>query len=198
MPEVYFATTNKGKVKTLRDALMPHGIEVVHVNIELPEPRSDDLRLIACEKVRHAYQHTRMPTVAMDAGFYIHALGGFPKSFVNFALGTIDLEGLLKLTEGRPRDCEFRNCLAYLDGQRKEPVYFESCVQGLLAEGRRGTLRQDSWSRLHLVFIPAGYSKTLAEMTPAEYAGFRQERARDSFSTQFADWFVEYCQNPKL
>ena len=37
--------------------------------------------------------------MAMDADFCIDALNGFPKAFVNFALDTIGVEGILKLME---------------------------------------------------------------------------------------------------
>jgi len=68
----------------------------------LPEPRSDDLREIAKEKVLFAYKKIRKPCIVLDFGFYIHSLNGFPKAFVNFVLETIGIEDILKLVDGKP------------------------------------------------------------------------------------------------
>ena len=183
MNKIYFATTNKGKVNSVSNALSRYGIEVVHYPIELPEPRSDDLREIAREKVLFAYEKIGKPCIALDSGFYVHSLNGFPKTFVNFVLKTIGIEGILRLAKGKPRDCEFRNCLAYLDETLSEPVYFESRVEGLLSDSPRGEMRDYYWSKLFLVFIPKDTNKTLAEMTFDEY-----QRYKDSFATKFAGW----------
>jgi len=100
MNQVYFATTNKGKVNSVSNTLSQSGIEVVHYPLELPEPRSDDLREIAKEKVLFAYKKIGKPCIVLDSGFYVHSLNGFPKKFVNFVLETIGIEGILKLVNG--------------------------------------------------------------------------------------------------
>lgn len=103
MKQIYFATKNRGKVNSVSSALSKYGIEVVQVALDIPEPRSDDLREIAKEKVLFAYEQIQKPCIALDAGFYVHSLNGFPKAFVNFALETIGIEGILRLVEGKPR-----------------------------------------------------------------------------------------------
>ena len=188
MNQIYFATTNKGKVNSVSNALSKYGIEVVHYPLELPEPRSDNLREIAKEKVLFAYEKIGKPCVVLDSGFYVHSLNGFPKAFVNFALETIGIEGILKLVDGKPRDCEFRNCLAYLDETLSEPAYFESNVDGLLSDFPRGEMRDYCWSKLFLVFVPRSANKTLAEMTFDEYQEWRNQRYKDSFATKCAEW----------
>jgi len=188
MNQIYFATTNKGKVNSVSNALSKYGIEVVHYPLELPEPRSDNLREIAKQKVLFTYEKIGKPCVALDSGFYVHSLNGFPKAFVNFALETIGIEGILKLVDGKPRDCEFRNYLAYLDETLSEPAYFESNVDGLLSDFPRGEMRDYYWSKLFLVFVPRSANKTLAEMTFDEYQEWRNQRYKDSFATKFAEW----------
>ena len=113
--EIYFATTNQGKVQSLQRDLGKYDISVVQHPVDLIEPRSSDVQEIAKSKVNQAYSIIRKPTVVIDAGFYIHSLNGFPRTFVNFALETIDLEGTLKLIDGKSRECEFRECLGYMD-----------------------------------------------------------------------------------
>ena len=153
----------------------------------------DLLRGIAKSKVLTAYGHLKEPCIALDAGFYIHSLNGFPGAFVNVALKTEEfgIEGILRELEGKSRECEFINCLAYLDDSLSEPVLFESHVPGKLSEERRGEKRDYHWSELFFVFIPQGYEKTLAEMTPEEFQEFRKERLDEPFSIKFAKWFSQ-------
>ena len=191
MKEIHFATTNKGKVNSLKSILNNYDIDVVQANLELPEPRTDDLQEIARQKVIFAHQQIGKPCVALDSGFYVHSLNGFPKTFVNFALETIGIEGILALVNGKPRDCEFRNCLAYLDENLSEPVYFTSYVPGILSASPKGESRDYFWSDLFFVFTPEGRDITLAEMSPETYQEWRQERYKDSFATKFAEWYVK-------
>ncbi len=82
--EIYFATTNKGKVQLLQRELSEYNILVIQESIDLIEPRCDDVQEVACSKIRQAYTQIQKPTIVMDAGFYIDALNGFPKTFVKF------------------------------------------------------------------------------------------------------------------
>lgn len=186
---IYYATTNKGKVQSLQRVLGPIGVTVEQAPLDIPEPRSSDVQEIAREKIRYAYERIGQPVAALDAGFYIHALGGFPRAYVNFALETIDLDGILKLATGTDRRCEFRDCLAYQDSTIAEPACFLSYARGTLAAEPRGDVQPHHWSRLSRIFIPDGHQKTLAEMTLAEYESWRRTaREEESSSRQFAAW----------
>lgn len=184
---IYLATKNHAKVDYVNAVLKQYGFEITHANIELPEPRSDDLRVIANHKVMHAYQQLKNPCVAIDSGFYIQSLNDFPKTFVNFALETIGLEGIIKLIENKNTDSEFRDCLAYYDSTLTEPLYFESATKGKLTSTPREGLSK-SWSKLHWIFIPNGWNKTLSEMTEAEKLELRTNRPDDNFVVKFAKW----------
>lgn len=190
MKQIHFATKNRGKVSSLVRVLSSYDIEVVQVQLGLPEPRSDDLMEIAREKIVFAYRYIRGPCVAHDSGFYIHSLNGFPRAFVNFALKTIGIKGILKLVEGENRECEFRNCLAYLDNHLSSPVYFESGISGKLSEESRGVVADYHLSGLSTIFIPDGETKTLGEMSSEEYLGWGGGVAnRNRFAKEFAKWF---------
>ncbi len=187
--KIYFATKNMGKVNSVQAALSQYGIELIQVQIELPEPRSYNLMEIAREKVKFAFEQIKKPCIALDAGFYINSLNGFPRSFVNLALETIGLKGMLKLVEDLARDCEFRNCLAYLDETMEEPVYFESDVRGRLSMSPSGEYNESyHWSKLFQIFIPYGKEKTLAEMSFKEYNEWRSLLYSNSFATRFGEW----------
>lgn len=187
--EIYFATTNLGKVQSLRRDLGKYDISVIQQPIELIEPRSSDVQEIAHSKIQQAYSQIQKPTIVIDAGFYIDALNGFPGAFVNFSLETIGLEGILQLVENKARACEFRECLAYMDQSLDEPKYFLTHVRGQLADSERGSMQKHLWSKLGLIFIPEGSEKTLAEMSYNEYLDWRKiSREKNSLGQKLYDW----------
>jgi len=104
-------------------------------------------------------------------------------------LKTIGVNGILKLAENIDRSCEFRNCLAFLDGTLKEPVVFEESVKGRLADKPRDKKQDYFWSDLFFVFVPEGKDKTLAEMAPEGYYKWQEELYTNSYLTKFAKWF---------
>lgn len=187
--EIYFATTNSGKVQSLQRDLGKYGFTIIQQPIDLVEPRSSDVQEIAQSKIQQAYLQIQKPTMVIDAGFYIDDLNGFPRAFVNFALETIGLDGILKLVEGKSKGCEFRECLAYRDKTLEEPKYFITQVRGQLAESQRGVMQKHLWSKLGLIFIPEGSNKTLAEMLPDEYSAWRKiSREKNSLGQKLYDW----------
>lgn len=190
MEEIYFATRNRGKFTYYNEKFQKYGLRLSQAELDLPEPRSDDLRVIAREKVLYAYDRLRKPCLALDAGFFITSLNGFPRAFVNFTLETIGIEGILRLAEGKPRHCEFRNCIAYMDGSIDQPVLFESGIRGTLSEAKRGQLSAIDWSELSLIFIPEGASKTLGEMTIDERSNLLSQRWGASYK-EVADWLYK-------
>lgn len=190
MGEIVFVTHNKGKAKAAEKYFK--NLQFTIYQYELEEPRSDDIRLIAEYKVREAYNMVKKPCVAMDADFYIDELNGFPKAFVNFALETIGVEGILKLMEGKNnRNCSFRQCLAYYDGKNIKYFYGEN--KGTLALKQRGINQKEKWSDLWYVFIPQGFSKTLAEMTKKE----RDTKSIIDKSTSALEEFAKWYKNDK-
>ena len=99
MDEIVFVTHNKGKIASANKQLKDVNFKVFEY--ELDEPRSDDIKYISKYKVMEAYKLVNKPCISMDTGFWIDELGGFPKAFVNFALDTIGIDGILKLMEGK-------------------------------------------------------------------------------------------------
>jgi XTP/dITP diphosphohydrolase len=196
--KIAFATTNRAKVMSLSDAFQGTGVELEQVAIELPEPRSDEVEEIANKKVQYAFEQLKRPVIALDAGFFVDSLNGFPKAFVNFALGTIGLEGIQKLVEGKQRVCEFRHALAYQDERLSEPKVFVDHVRGTLAPAPRGTSRPRDWSVLSQVFVPEGLEKTLSEMDDAEYEDWRDTKLwHDSYRKAFVEWIGRHLGQVK-
>ncbi|MBS3142931.1 hypothetical protein J4464_06095 [Candidatus Woesearchaeota archaeon] len=189
--QIYYATTNAGKLASMQRDLAPYDAEVIQLALDIPEPRLADVGEISRHKALAALSQSPGPVVANDSGFYIHALGGFPKTYVNFALETIGIEGILRLMAGQRRACEFRESLAYMDSTRSEPVCFYDVVPGALADDKKGAMREGLWSKLALIFIPEGSEKTLAEMALEEYDAWRQlKRAQSTPVRQLGEWLA--------
>ena len=86
---IVFVTSNKGKVASAQRQLKDVKLEIF--DYDLDEPRSDDVREIAEYKVKEAYAVVKKPCIALDAGFFIEELNGFPRAFVHFALDTLGI-----------------------------------------------------------------------------------------------------------
>ena len=153
MKTILFATAN-----VIRSA------RIEGCSIDFDEPRSDDLHVIAQAKLRQARRILDAPCFVLDSGFYIDALNGFPGSYVNYALGTVGVSGLLRLMQGQTnRCCAFRQCLGYFDGAQEH--YFTAENTGTLATVVRGADSARQWSALWHIFIPEGADRTLSEFT---------------------------------
>lgn len=188
MKEVTFATTNKGKFLSAKRVLKKYNIKVIQANIELPESQSS-LEIIAAHKAKYAFRQLRKPVIAMDAGFFIHSLKGFPMMYVKPILQTIGIEGLLKLTEGKKRECEFREILCFADAERNEPKFFTRIVKGSLADKPSGSMDDKHWSELALIFIPENEENTMASMDDKEYVRFRKNVERESHFDLFGIYY---------
>src|SRR5574344_169370 len=189
--EIVFVTHNKGKAKSAEKYF--EGLKITTFDYDLEEPRSDDVKEIAKAKVLEAYEVVNKPCMALDAGFFIEELNGFPKAFVHFALDTIGVNGILKLMKGvTNRNCFFKECLAYYDG--KEIKYFYGESKGILAAKKQGDDREEKWSDLWYIFKPNGFKVTLAQMTNEE----RQNRRSIDKSTNAIEMFAKWYKNKYL
>lgn len=191
--EILYVTTNKGKVQSLSRDLASYNITIRQEAMDIPEPRSSDVEIIAREKARYAFEKLQQPVVVLDAGFYIPSINGFPRAFVNFALETVGIQGILKLIEGKERHCDFRECLAYTDKESSESHLFTAFIRGSVASEPRGHMQPHLWSELALIFVPEGREKTLAEMTSEEYAAlWKSLSIETSAGRMFGEWYVKH------
>ena len=187
MNEIVFVTHNKGKIASASKQL--EGVKFKVFEYDLEEPRSDDIKYISKYKVMEAYKLVNKPCISLDSGFWIDELNGFPRAFVNFVLDTIGIEGILKLMEGKEnRACRFTECLSYYDG--KELQQFMGSHEGVLAEKILGKDSSEKWSDLWYIYKPAGYDKTLAEMTESERNNRKKYKSVSSMEV-FAKWYKE-------
>lgn len=185
--EIIFVTHNKGKIASAQKYFKNVNIKIFEHEVD--EPRSEDIKYISKVKVEEAYQLVHKPCISLDCGFFIDALNGFPKAYVNYALNTIGLEGILKLMEGKEnRNCKFTECLSYYDG--KELHQFMGEHKGKLAKEILGQDTNKKWSDLWYIYKPNGYEKTLAQMTEEEREGREKIDSIDSMQ-EFVNWYQD-------
>lgn len=169
MKEIIFVTTNIGKVESAKKYLK--NMKLTCIDKELSEPDVNDIDYIAEQKVLQAYTLTNKPCVSLDAGFYIPNFPqrpNFPGAFVKRELlAKMGIDSLLDFMQDvDDRQCYFKECLAYYDGNSIKKFY--GYCYGSLAKQKLGLDRAEKWSDLWYVFVPQGCEKTLAQMTKSE------------------------------
>jgi len=190
--KLIFVTHNKGKVESANKYFEG---QVEFQMYDYKEIRSENIEEIAIAKVLEAYEVTKLPTIAMEAGFYVEKLKGFPGVYVNHFLSTIGVEGLLKLMKGQvERTCYFKQCLAFYDG-KAQPTIFYGEHKGTVSRESKGVLSKHDWSELSYIFIPEGKTQVLAEMTDEERVALTKENEKDSAFKRFKEWYIDYLKD---
>lgn len=189
MQEIYLVTSNKGKVCSFKNNFSDDNVIVNWVKLDIEEPYINDIEKIADFKVMNAYKTINKPCVSIDAGFYVKNFpdnpnfpGAFPKRDL---IEKIGIKGLLeKMKNVNDRECFFKECLAYYDGNTLKHFYGMS--EGVLSHERIGDDNK-KWSDLWSVFIPLNCSKTMAQMTDEE----RKTRpdGHTSCVKEFTKWY---------
>lgn len=156
-------------------------LEVVHVALEVPEHRSDDVGEIARGKAEYAYRQLKTPLIVDDTAFCIDALNGFPGPYAAYVLSTIGNEGILKLMDGiTGRGAQFTTGIAFAD-ERGIRV-FTGTIEGRITDHPRGT----NGFGYDPIFEVG--TATLAERTMEEKSRISH---RATALAAFHDWFVE-------
>jgi XTP/dITP diphosphohydrolase len=172
------ATHNPGKLREMRDLLLPHGIDVVsagELGLAEPEETGTSFRDNARIKAVAAATATGLPAFADDSGLAVDALGGEPgihsarwagpsKDF-DRAMQTIE-DKLRERGEPETRQAHFVSalCVAWPDGHLEE---FEATVDGALVWPPRG----DQGFGYDPMFQPTGHARTFGEMSGDEKHG---------------------------
>lgn len=184
-----FVTSNDGKANSANTTLMEFGFPVARLSRKITEPyHTESPKDIVTKKIRNALRLQNVQIVCMDGreiavsrlsdipiicedgGFFVNALNGRPGVQINPYLREGGVERLIREMDSKEcRSAYFWEVLAYKYPFMKGPEYFESRVEGTVLSEKRGKLQEFSWSELHLVFVPNGYTKTWAEMSADEY-----------------------------
>ncbi len=169
--EFCFATNNENKLaevqKMLPDTIKLKTLAQIGCSVDLPETQ-DTLEGNAQQKAQYVFEHFEINCFADDTGLEVYALDNAPGVYSARYAGEQrnnqdNINLLLKNLQGKhDRKARFRTVISLvLDG---EYFFFEGAIEGQIINEMRGAngFGYDS------VFVPAGYTKTFAEMTAEE------------------------------
>jgi XTP/dITP diphosphohydrolase len=171
MKQLLIATRNKGKVRELRDLLLPMGIAVLSLE---DIPGAPDIvedgqtfRANAAKKAVVLAQFTQGPVMGEDSGLEVDALDGRPGVYSARYSGANatdekNNDKMLLDLSGVPfdrRTARYRSAIAFADKNALIDVVEGSC-EGVITEERRGT---NGFGYDPLFYIPQ-YQKTFGEL----------------------------------
>lgn len=201
--KLVIATHNKGKLREIQALLAPYGMECLSAGeLGLPEPAETGTTFVenALIKARAAAEAANLPVLADDSGLCVAALGGAPGVYTADWAEAAPYEGgpgrdwymAMGKVEGKlceqgpdtPRDGYFACVLAIAWPDGASAVY-EGRAHGTLTWPPRGTLGFG----YDPVFVPAGGTRTFAELDPEEK--HRISHRADAFAKLVAEQFPE-------
>lgn len=190
MDTLLFITSKPDKVRVLQGYLQKVGVacQVSLCEEDIPEPQGRSIIDIAEKKALLAYRQLRQPVVVEDSGFYIDALNGFPGPYVKYALDTLGIEGITKLmADKEERGCRFVSAVSLVDVNGKLHTFIdESSAIGSVADVPAET-KQEQQSIVSRLFIPEGFDKPIAAMTPTEINAYWAQKGSFSAMSQLAE-----------
>lgn len=165
--QVILITGNETKLKNANFNLNPFGIKVKGREIDTPEIQADSPEKIAEYSAQYAYGIVRKPLIKMDVAFEIDDLKGFPGPYVKYINKWLDPEDILKmLNSSKNRKARFIDVVCYVNGKNKQIRNFKMIREGVISKKPSGN---NGWG-IDKIFIPDGFSRTLAEMDDRERA----------------------------
>lgn len=171
MQKIIFATGNRNKLSEIsavlgnRYALVTPADEGIEEDI--PET-SETIEGNASQKARYIWNKTGITCFADDTGLEVESLGGAPGVYSARYAGSdknsdANIRKLLHELEGKEnRKARFRTVISLIENGREH--LFEGILEGKITTGRSG----DGGFGYDPVFMPEGFSMTLAEMTLEE------------------------------
>lgn len=155
-----FITGNQHKADFLAKWLK---IPIAHQKLELDELQSFDLHEIVEHKARQAYRAMQRPVLVEDVGLTFHFLGKLPGPFIKWFLQELSYQQLCDLLPpGANRSATSAISYCWFDG--KDTRFFDGKLSGSIVLSPRGT----NGFGFDPIFMPAGSTKTHAEMTDKE------------------------------
>ncbi|WP_394805204.1 RdgB/HAM1 family non-canonical purine NTP pyrophosphatase [Kordiimonas aquimaris] len=170
--KLIIASHNKGKVREIGELLAPFGVQTISAgDLDLPEPVEDGDSFIANAEIKALAAATAagIPALSDDSGLEVAALDGAPGIYsARWAGPTKDFNVAMKAINEKIADLADKTAnftcaltLAWPDGHMES---FEGKVFGEITWPMRG----EKGFGYDPVFIPNGYTKTFAEMDPAD------------------------------
>lgn len=171
MRKILFATTNRNKLKEVRQMLHPRGMEIVgldemHFDGDIPEDH-DTLEANALQKAEHVYRKYGVPCFSEDTGLEVKALGGRPGVYSARYAGPqkSSLDNMRKLMreleKQDDRKAQFKTVIVFKTHDKVK--YFTGRVTGQIARVTMG----DSGFGYDPIFVPDGFQRSFGQLDSA-------------------------------
>ena len=165
--ELYFATTNLYKLHMYEQIL---GTPLQSAPIELNDIQHYDAGEVAIDKAKRAYEVLKKPVFVEQSALAIRAWGGLPGGLTSAFIVPAGLSNICKMLQPfGDKYAEAISAIGFTDGQLVRK--FVGVVPGEIPPEPRGG--GYSWNN---IFIPAGFSKTLGEMSEDEMLSISSRR----------------------
>jgi len=170
MKEIVFATNNKHKLEEVSAMLdgniILKSLDDIGCTVDIPET-GDTFEENASQKSHYIRQHYQLDCFADDSGLMVEALNNEPGVFSARYSGSRDMEKniellLNNLSGNNNRKAAFVTVISLLLGGKE--YFFEGRIEGSISTEKMG----DKGFGYDPIFIPEGYSKSFAQMDPAE------------------------------
>ncbi|MDZ7786531.1 MAG: non-canonical purine NTP pyrophosphatase, partial [Candidatus Saccharibacteria bacterium] len=162
MKDITLVTGNSHKLKELQ-AIFPPELHLMSKKLELEEIQGDGIpENIVKDKLTRAYAEIGTPVIVEDVSAELACLNGLPGPFIKFFEGKLGKGALWKLAKHHDDTSATIRCImGYFDGHATRLV--EGALKGEIVppRGKNGF-------GFDFVFIPDGYDRTMAEMSPSE------------------------------
>lgn len=174
LDKLLLATHNSGKVREIRDLLLPYNIEILSAadfGLIEPEETEDSFVGNALLKARAAADASNLPALSDDSGLEVHALKGAPGIFSarwagptkDFGLAMSRVESELLALKTKDYSARFI-CVLALAWPNGDECTFEGVINGTLCFPKRG----NKGFGYDPIFIADGEIETFGEMEPAK------------------------------
>ena len=162
--KIYVATENNTKYDEYKRFMKNHELEKISFNVH--EIQHHDPRVVVKYKTEFNFGMLQEPVLCDDIGLYLDGLNNFPGAYIKHVEESSDLEILYRmLPENAPKTARIITAIGYQDSDEDTQVVFGE-LAGTVIETPRGIGKNGSG--FDKVFIPNGYSKTIAEMSMEE------------------------------
>ena len=155
---LYFVTGSEKKLEEARAILSG----VKQIKEDLPEIQELDPKPIIQSKLEEACKIYGGKFFCEDTSLYIHCLNGFPGPLIKWFLRSLGNQGIAELVSHyEDKGVTAKTVIGYTDGT--EIRFFEGSVEGRICYPK---VESDfGWDP---IFVPNGYDKSFAEMSPEE------------------------------
>lgn len=158
---LYLVTSNISKFEEIQKILKNHDIDLLRINIDLPEIKSLDPKEVVIDKIKKAYQIIKQPVIVDDTGIFFNNYNKFPGTISRFIFVSLNYHGIFKLIKNN-HQAHFESYIAYLDKELKKPKIFIGSCSGKLTKKIKGVKRKKM--PYDNIFIPNGEKLTFSEL----------------------------------